>query len=290
MSEVSEALEVPEESVVEEGEDAQQAAPLPSEAPEPESAADAEPVPEVAPEAPVDTVPLKTFLQMKGQNQELQRSMAQMNQNQVILDQRLAALNEMFQAPPPDKDTEPFDYLDHRFDQVAEDNAQLRQALEVQMQEAQSARINAHVTSQVTQFAGANPDYYDALNHLLENRAKELEVMGVEDIQTALANDQSQLVGASLKVGANPAERVYELAKGRGYVRKTNGAPKTTPPADAGASLKAMAQNIEASKTLEQAPGTGGQAEITGEALLNMTDKEFDAATKDDNWRDLFKG
>lgn len=68
-------------------------------------------------------------------------------------------------------------------------------------------------------FAIDHPDYLDAAKHYRAARADELGAMGYrgESLNAQLANELFGLVRTAFQNGDDPAERVYELAKRRGF-------------------------------------------------------------------------
>lgn len=68
-------------------------------------------------------------------------------------------------------------------------------------------------------FAIEHPDYRDAAAFYRKVRAEELTDMGYsgEALMSKLANDLFGLVRTAFSTGMDPAERVYELAKKRGF-------------------------------------------------------------------------
>jgi hypothetical protein len=68
-------------------------------------------------------------------------------------------------------------------------------------------------------FAAENPDYQDAANFYRKQRTEELQEAGYsgEELMHRLADDLFGLVRTAFSNGLDPAERVYNLAKKRGF-------------------------------------------------------------------------
>jgi len=94
---------------------------------------------------------------------------------------------------------------------------------EAQQRAAQDAQVQQMVANQVQEFRKEHPDYDLALKHVMDQRAQELAAMGrtQEQINIELANDAGAIAQSALQEGINPAQKVYDLAKMRGWAGET---------------------------------------------------------------------
>jgi hypothetical protein len=190
-------------------------------------------------------------------------------------------------APPPDPEKDIFGYvrwqdqrladLQHRLDETARHSQQRHQQTAAQLAES---HLRSAYMNDAQRFAVASPDFLEAYQHLLRGRDEELAHVGVADAKqraAMIAAEERDIVEASLRAGLSPAQRIYGLARLRGYApAAVAGSPGSTAAApsvsDEIARIKAGAG---ASKSLSQAGGTGGG--LTLEALASMPQEEFDA-------------
>ncbi len=103
--------------------------------------------------------------------------------------------------------------------------SQSRQAAERQEQQFQA--IERAFGEYEEEFEELHPDYDDASAYYLEERAKELLAFGVPQAKLTgmLRTEIAQLVSVAIQGRRNPAEQIYNLAKGRGWsgVRQGSG-------------------------------------------------------------------
>jgi hypothetical protein len=157
----------------------------------------------------------------------------------------------------------------------------LYRAREVQSEEQQ--RAQSHVQRQVdalrntmadaeADFTLDHPDYKDAAAFYREARAEELKEAGYsgEQLMQKLADDLFGMVRTSFSTGLDPAERVYALARKRGF--KPGG--------------KAADRKLEA---FDRAAGTGVRPQARAAAgVLSWGDvAKLDGAARDKAWAKL---
>ena len=133
-------------------------------------------------------------------------------------------------------------------------------------------------------FLRANPDYHQALQHLRNARARELQIWGMSPgvINTQLTHEENQLLARAAAERRNPAEMAYALAKQRGYQKGAPTPATTTAPAPADkqeVDLNRIAAGQRQSGSLSNVGGGAGReiGDVEIEDLLKMDDKEFGA-------------
>jgi hypothetical protein len=152
--------------------------------------------------------------------------------------------------------------------------------LQAQQSEA-AARVMAIYRAQADDFEKQHPDFNAAYRHLLDDRNAELMTLGYGDPLTRgriITEEESAIVARALADGANPAERIYAVARRRGY----------RPGSGDGERLRLAEKGQAAGKSLGSAPG-GATRAVSPEALATLTDAEFAKATAGANWKRLWQ-
>jgi hypothetical protein len=165
-----------------------------------------------------------------------------------------------------------------------------RQTTEQQQQVEALQQLHQSFSAAEKEYAGVQPDYYDAVKHLREARLEELKFFGVTgpEAQRTFASEIVQLVNAAMRTQDHPAHIIFEMAKRRGFaggqrqeanlqpVRAVQPAPD---PAKAAADMK---QRVDAGKLAKTLSGAGGKVtpnSLTVDAVNAIEDgDEFDRA------------
>ena len=254
----------------------------------PESAAEqAETVEEVR----AKTVPLAALHEERTRRKEMAQQIEQMRAQQAerdrIIEQRLAALVQSQQPKPPEFDENPAEHLRHQLQTVQQSQQATAQQIEAwnqaQQRQAMEQQLAQQVVAQEAAFVQTAPDYNDAVKYLFQARVRELAVFGVEQDQ-AMAKASEELRQHAFWAasrGQNPAEMAYRIAESRGYQRKAQ-----VP--GAAEKMQLQQKGVAASRSLGSGGSGGGKVSV--EALLAMTDDDFAAATKGNNWSKLMGG
>ncbi|WP_298967738.1 hypothetical protein [uncultured Methylobacterium sp.] len=185
-------------------------------------------------------------------------------------------------APDPNEDI--FGYAKHLEQQIAELKQGQQSLTEAQQAEREHSQTVGAYHADIQRFAQAEPAFVDAYQHLIASRAQELAFAGVPqaEINRAIQADELALVRQAIAAGVSPAERVFQLAKVRGF------APKVPEPAAAAATIPAApaetpeqkaartAGAANAARSLSTAGGAPA-AEMTLEQLASMSEAEFEA-------------
>lgn len=178
-------------------------------------------------------VPLKALQAEREERARLQREFDEMRG-------QMSAFMQMFNqqpqqpqeqpAPPPDPEEDPIGAIKWMNDQLKAQQDWRQQQEQERQTFQQREQIKQMYARNAQQFAQETPDFNDAYRHLLSSRANELKLQGYDDsaIGQVLEQEELGLAISSLQNGINPAARIYELARARGYNRS---APKQPEPA-----------------------------------------------------------
>lgn len=225
---------------------------------EPQEVSEDTTLPEEAPQESTN-VPISELLVERRKRQEMEQELGEQRHTLQLMNERIQHAQQMQQIQEadrqralraqqqpaeeiPDEEEDPLGYanwkvskLEGQVKNIAGHLAQQRRtdAAEKQQRAANGAVEGVVQQSQIlqNQFAGATPDYWEALEFLTEARGSELQAMGYEgrDLEQAIANERGLIVNSAinrLQDGTmdgwkhNPAEAAYNLARMRGFVTK----------------------------------------------------------------------
>jgi hypothetical protein len=200
-----------------------------------------------------DTVPLAKYLDDRN------KFKAELEQRDLTLRQMQAKLEEFEKKHAPKEEPEP-DYIDDPQGYVESKLAKTMKALEEANsktaesskraeEEARAARETAEINgfmqnlaAHEAQYVAKNPDYYDALAHVRQIRAFQLQQFqpGITDeqIAEAIKREELGLAVQLARAGRDPVATVHEMAKRYGYQPKAAAPPAAKPPVDSGTSRR----------------------------------------------------
>lgn len=220
--------------------------------------------------------------QVAQQTQQQQRALAQYLAAQVAAQNRPP---QPQQPPPPNFENDPAGYLKWVVDQQQQQIVQMRQYQQQAEQQQQAERTMMQAQSAVVgseeKFAAKNPDYYDAVDFMRDRLKARFKTLGVTEdrLDDVVATDLRQFGLRALQHGANPAEKIFELAKIEGY----NGRREANEQR-----LSRIAQGSAASRgARSSAPASNG--ELTLEAASKMPLSKI-AAMSEREWARLMGG
>jgi len=294
--------------------DAQPGSPEPSPppaSPSPPSGTEAQP----DQPAPPKMVPLAALHEERELHKRTRSDLAEERTRIRTLEERTNLLLQRFNQPQPEppKPAEPpqptipaleTDPVQHILGRVnrAEATAQANQQTLEQHQQQQNLfqqqatllyQLNQRGYAAEQEFTRRNEDYPRAIDHLVQMRHRELElIQGIRDPgqrQQIIQGQWLEGVARAVQDGGNPAERFYELAKVYGYAPSpaTSGLPGTegteneaqpqTQSSSAQNTAQARLQNIAEGQ--QQARSLPAGAPVTGalnaRRLAEMSDAEF---------------
>ncbi|MEN3234725.1 hypothetical protein PUR29_14080 [Methylobacterium ajmalii] len=222
---------------------------------------------------------------MHTRGDERLRLLTQAMQQGAPQAQQQAAGQPQAQAPAvPNPEEDIFGYVKHLEAQLAEVRGGQQQMTEAQREKQAFDDTVTSYRADIGRFSQSEPAFADAYQHLIQSRAQELAFMGVpqHEITKAIQADELVLVRDSLANGVSPAERVFQMAKLRGFSPKAPEpapvAAAATPPAESAADRAARVQAGQqaAGRSLSGAGGAPA-AEMTLERLAEMSESEFEA-------------
>lgn len=236
-------------------------------------------------------VPYGALHEERERRKELQRTVADEQA-------RVRKLEEAFQkvlerqnsnpAPVPNYEDDPTEALRVKTEQLERTLQNHNQTLTQQQQQAENQRQYGEFVDRYAASAQAykaeNPEFAPAYNHLMQTRLDELIAMGYNQAEAVNIRTQDEIAIAAKAYadGVNPGERLYALAKMRGF---SQAQPQAQAPiADAAQKLDQLEKGLNASKSLSNASGQA-TTELTLEALASMEDADFDKA-----WEKVMKG
>lgn len=254
-----------------------------------------QPAEPVTPKEP-STVPHDAFQAERQRRKAAEREQQALRERLARLEgvQQGQQVQQVQQKPPepsgppkiPDWNVDPQGHIDGRLQQLQHMQAQLHQDYVQRQQAAQQQRavqeLGGWANAQEQAFKADNADYDAAANFLKENRTQELLALGANElqIQAQLQQDVLQIAHFARQTGANFAQRVYAMAKHRGFGSQAPQSAQTDP------SQTAPADQMARQTRGQQFTGlsTGGAApaqKVTAQTLLEMSPAAFDKFAKD---------
>lgn len=276
------------------------------------------------------------FARVERRAKAAEAETTKLREQQARLDERLKLINEALQTPAqqpqqpteedpePDPETDIFGHNKWLRRQMQRQGETLQQLQEGRTAETKNTELTQAYTMDAEQFAAREPNFIPAYLHLMQSRmvelamiyfrkdltapnAKPLTTPELQRIQTTVAEEERWVAAEALKNGTSPAERVFELARARGYrpaaaapaltngaARPGNGAAPPAPngkaPAAPGSLAVAPAAPAAPSVTDEIARikngqeaslslsggGSAPQSPMTAERLANMPQEAFE--------------
>ncbi len=240
-----------------------------------------------APEAPAQRqeehkqVPLPVLLEERNkarqQREQFDQERIRWAQDQAKLQERLdiiaRSMQQRQEPAPPQFDDDPIAATRYGFEQSGKAMQSLEQQVaDLKAEREQSARAQQLTHAAIaaeTQFKQAAPDYDQAIEHLVKQRASELQALGYQgqQILQVMQQERAAVLEQSLRSGRNPAETLYSLAKVRGYT------PKAVEP-PAAQKMDTLEAGAKAASGIDNL--TGGKPKTIGiQSLIEMDDDEF---------------
>lgn len=136
--------------------------------------------------------------------------------------------------------------------------------------------------AQAADYTGKQTDFPEAYRHFTSSLAGELNAAGYTDpafIAAEVQRMELAIAGKAMQDGVNPAERIYAVAKLRGYAQRqaapiAAAQPAAQPQADAAAQLRTLAGGQTAARSLASS-GAPTDPNLSLKKLLEMDDDEF---------------
>lgn len=228
-------------------------------------------------------VPHAALHEERMRRKELNEELASYRDRVAKMEERFAQIQQSLQArqqePEPSFEDDPAAYLRYQQERYGQELQKLQEQNERvaqgQQQQAQFQQFYGQYQSAARDYASKTPDFPQAYQHLMKARMDELQALGFDAAQAdrVIKEDEYNIAMKAFQDGVNPAERLYEVAKRRGY-RPSQG--------DSGAET---VERIERGQKASRSPSGGrGKAAppMTAEALMGMSDEEFEK-----NWEKI---
>ena len=216
----------------------------------------------------------------RGKRKELESKIAQMEGRFQDFVER--ATPKEPETPIPGFDEDPAEHLrmNQEMTQRTVQSLAEQQAQEVE-QRYQRQQIDAfagRLGQSEADLAKTNPSYFEAANFLRESRMAEYRMLGWEEHEAnAKITEETVMLGLDAEQrGISPAQRLYDIAKGRGFQSK------------AGSPVSNLQQVKDNQGTTSLGSNGVSPRRATLADLADMNDDEFDKATDGDNWQRLF--
>lgn len=172
--------------------------------------------------------------------------------------------------------------LEHLRQRVAEQDQNLNrigQHIDTQAaNQAEAQQLGAVVSASEAEYRQQQPDYDNAIQHVVEARARELALYGLApaQIQQTIADEAMDIVRSAVAQGRNPAELGYQIALSRGYrPQQAEDQPAAQPTSGAAATVAALGAAKASSRSLGQAAGSTPQ-QLNAEAIVALSPDEFE--------------
>lgn len=195
----------------------------------------------------------------------------------------IAKMREQIAARKPEElpaadDPAAVEHLRKRLEEQGQQLNRLGQQQDMQaVQTREYQELGAVITASDAKFREVQPDYDDAITHLVNARAQELAEYNLPpaQIQATIAEEALDIVRTAVSLGRDPAEMGYKIAISRGY-RPQQGEQQQQGNGKALDKLQAIATAQAGSKSLGQASGGTTAAQLNAEAIAALSGEEFE--------------
>jgi hypothetical protein len=146
------------------------------------------------------------------------------------------------------------------------------------VEQVERQHLGAALSASESEFRQTKPDYDAAVAHVVNARAQELRLYGLNDVevQQTLQQEVLDITRAAIQQQRSPAEVAYELAQLRGYRAEAGQAGQQGQGA-AAAQVAGVAAARASSRSLGQAAGAAPAQDLNAQTVAAMTDEEFAA-------------
>jgi hypothetical protein len=187
------------------------------------------------------------------------------------------------QQQPGDDEASQVAYLKQRLEQIEGTQNGLVQRQQAEyVDQAERQHLAIALSSSEAEFRASKPDYDAAVSHVVNARAQELRLYGLNDVQVQqmLQQEVMDITRAAIEQQRSPAEVAYQLATLRGYRPATgqDGQQQAQQPQGAAAAqIDAITAARAGSRSLGQAAGAAPPKDLNAQTIAAMTDDEFQA-------------
>lgn len=240
-------------------------------------------------------VPHQALHEEREARKRLERDLQAEREARALLDQRTNLILQHMgqrQQPAPEEPAIPTleqDPVGHFVakqtaleQQVREGSLQQQQQQQAIAQHVQMLAIQQAITRRAqgmeAEFQAEHVDYPDAVQHLMQVRHKELELLGMDAGQRIATVQQEgmELAAHAFRTNQNPAAVIYELAKMRGYgsAAQPSASQAGQQPAASTQRLESVAAGQRQSRSLGDMRGSP-PVQMNGDRLAKMSNEEF---------------
>lgn len=221
--------------------------------------------------------------ELQGQTQELNKKIQRMEE----AFQKLIDNNQQKNEQTPNYDENPLEALRHEqkklTEQLNQHNDYLNQKHQSEEYKEKQAQFVSKYQQSALEYLKENPDFREAYSFLLGSRANEYKEAGLtlEEIKERMMSDEFDVALRAYKDGVNPGERLFALARARGY-------KKSEPQISAAEEkLSQVEKGVQASKSISGAQGKNSN-EMTLSALAQLDDDDLEDFIAN-NWNKVGK-
>lgn len=238
----------------------------------------------------------------KASDAERDAAKAENNQLKEILDAIRQMREQVASRKPEDlpaaDDPAAIEHLRKRMAEVEQTTTRVTQDRDNELlNQRELQELGGFMHQSETAFRQQKPDYDDAINHVVQSRARELARYGLSlpEIQQTIAQEATDIVRTAVAQNRDPAELGYEIAQDRGYVPKAAENTDTTAAdkPNGGGGAQAMLDAIAAAKAQGKSLGSGGGSApktLTLEAVAALNEDEFEAIYSTPEGRRMIDG
>lgn len=207
---------------------------------------------------------------------EMEATLNQMRQNMQQPQPRQEAPQQRAE-PIPDAEEDPLGYMQYQIKRqehaLVEHNKYLTQRHEMEQRSMQENAFRQAYANSAKEFSQKSPDFTDAYAFLTDSKVKEYIAAGFTQQQanSFLIEDEMAVVSKAFADKINPAERIYAMAKNRGY-----SAGSTSKKAAPSKNLSDVKKGMANSKSLKAGGGQPNDREAGAEDIDGMNFDEFD--------------
>jgi hypothetical protein len=250
---------------------------VPAETAPPPVETEAAPPPPEKVENPEESRPPEGFVPQQALHaaniarRRVERDLAEERMKWETANKRLEEISKRFapaEVKPPDANEDPVGAITHETRQTREEVAALRREREEEKKASatrdQQAEIERHWSTAAQSFAQKQADFPQAYEHLFKTAMEEFQETYDERTAGQLVQGYwRDIVLQSQKDGINPAERMYNIAKRRGY-RSAKAEDK-------------LDTIVNGSKATSPLSASGkAPSRLTAESIAEMKQEEFD--------------
>ncbi len=232
-------------------------------------------------------VPYGALHEERERRKELSRELNDIRERNAKMEERFQQFQQRLTQPQvqePSFDDDPIGALKAEQERLRDNIQYFNQTAAQQQQQQQHQQQINQLTSMYQQnlavYAKENPDFVAAYQDVSKKQFEGYVAAGfsVEEADKLAKEDELGLAMKAYRDGVNPAERVYQFAKARGYAAKA-----ATPTVNNQQKLETIEKGMQAGKSLSSATGKGADP-LSLEALAEMDDADLEK-----NWDKIMR-